>query len=70
MTLVRTVRASRNDVFAAWRQPELIARWAVDAFKSDPRPGGITNDPGTGAETFLARFRGERTSIGDLRLTR
>jgi uncharacterized protein YndB with AHSA1/START domain len=50
VTAVRTIHASRGDVFAAWTRPELITRWAVDSFHADPRPGGqyrqITRDDG------------------------
>src|SRR6266511_2706007 len=40
VTVVRNLNASRRTVFAAWTQPPLMQRWAVDAASVDPRAGG------------------------------
>jgi uncharacterized protein YndB with AHSA1/START domain len=50
VTSVRTIHARPGDVFAAWTEPELMTRWAVDTFSADARPGGryrqVTRDDG------------------------
>jgi uncharacterized protein YndB with AHSA1/START domain len=60
ITSVRTIRARRRDVFAAWTQPALMTRWAVDEFSNDPRPGGRyrqVNRDQTGEHVVSGKYR-------------
>jgi uncharacterized protein YndB with AHSA1/START domain len=40
VTVIRRFAAPADAVFAAWTQPALLRRWAVDAASNDPRVGG------------------------------
>lgn len=40
VSLTRTIRAPKREIFSAFTKPEMVTRWGVDEFTGEPRAGG------------------------------
>jgi uncharacterized protein YndB with AHSA1/START domain len=60
VTLTRTIRAPRREVFSAWTKAEMMTRWGVDEFTGESRSGGryrqVTRDD-TGEHVISGEYR-------------
>jgi uncharacterized protein YndB with AHSA1/START domain len=69
VTLVRTIQASAQEVFAAWTDPKLLRRWMVPApyqmtvAETDPRVGGHYRIEVTGTEGDRHSTTGEYVEL-------
>lgn len=67
ITLTRTVAVTPAELFLAWTEPPILARWLAPAVVADARPGGVfrcTLDDGALLDgTYAEVIPGERLAI-------